>query len=252
MTPEERLDQLEQENRELREQLARKDEQIEQLIHQVQALQDRLSKNSHNSSLPPSSDRFVRQPKSLRKKSGKKPGGQSGHPGSTLPFCEQPDEILLHQVTRRQHCQADLTASPVLLRERRQVVDIPAPRLLVQEHQSEQKRCPPCGQVTIAPFPEGVMAPVQYGNRIEAIAVYLVEQQLLPWARACEVRSDLLGIQISEGTLQKVIERCAHHLSPVEEQLKAALIKAAVLHQDETGLYAKGSAVGCMSAVLPT
>lgn len=240
MTPEERLDQLEQENRELREQLARKDEQIEQLIQQIQALQDRLAKNSHNSGLPPSSDRFVRQPKSLRKKSGKKPGGQTGHPGSTLQFCEQPDEILLHQVTRCQHCQADLTASPVLLRERRQVVDIPAPRLLVQEHQSEQKWCPTCGQVTIAPFPEGVMAPVQYGNRIEAIAAYLVEQQLLPWARACEVLSDLLGIQMSEGTLARVIERCAHHLFPVEEQLKAALIKAAVLHQDETGLYVKG------------
>jgi transposase len=240
MTPEERLDQLEQENRELREQLARKDEQIEQLIQQIQALQDRLAKKSHNSGLPPSSDRFVRQPKSLRKKSGKKPGGQTGHPGSTLQFCEQPDEILLHQVTRCQHCQADLTASPVLLRERRQVVDIPAPRLLVQEHQSEQKWCSTCGQVTIAPFPEGVMAPVQYGNRIEAIAVYLVEQQLLPWSRACEVLSDLLGIQMSEGTLARVIERCAHHLSPVEEQLKAALIKAAVLHQDETGLHVKG------------
>src|SRR5690349_2197147 len=113
MTSEERLDQLEQENRELRERLARKDEQIEQLIHQVQALQNRLGKNSRNSSLPPSSDRFVRQPKSLRKKSGKKPGGQTGHPGSTLQLCDQPDEILLHQVTHSQHCQADLSASPV-------------------------------------------------------------------------------------------------------------------------------------------
>lgn len=240
MTPEERLNQLEQENRELREHLARKDEQIEQLIHQVQALQDRLSKNSHNSSLPPSSDRFVRQPKSLRKKSGKKPGGQTGHAGSTLQFCEQPDEILLHQVTQCQHCQADLLAEPALLRERRQVVDIPVPRLFVQEHQSEQKWCPSCAQVTIAPFPEGVMAPVQYGNRIEAIAVYLVEHQLLPWARACEVLCDLLGIQMSEGTLAKGIERCAHHLSPIEERLKQALIEAQVLHQDETGLYVKG------------
>lgn len=240
MTPEERLDQLEQENRELREQLAKKDEQIEQLIHQVQTLQDRLGKNSRNSSLPPSSDRFVRQPKSLRKKSGKKPGGQTGHPGSTLQLCDQPDEILLHQVTQCQHCQADLSASPVLLRERRQVVDVPAPRLWVQEHQSEQKWCSSCGHVTTAPFPEGVMASVQYGNRIEAIAIYLIEQQLLPWARACEVLSDLLGIQMSEGTLAKVIERCAHHLSPVEEQIKQALIEAQVLHQDETGLYVKG------------
>src|SRR5215469_18574148 len=121
MTPEERLQQLEQENRDVREQLAHRDERIEQLIEQVKALEERLAKNSRNSSLPPSSDRFVRQPKSLRKKSGKKAGGQPGHPGSTLQLCEEPDEIRLHQVTRCQHCQADLTASPVLLRERRQV-----------------------------------------------------------------------------------------------------------------------------------
>ncbi len=241
MTPEERLDQLEQENRELREQLAKKDEQIAQLIHQVQALQDQLSKNSRNSSLPPSSDRFVRQPKSLRKKSGKRPGGQTGHPGSTLQLCEEPDEILLHQVTRCQYCQSDLTTLPALCRERRQVVDLPEPRLVIQEHQSEQKWCPSCGQITMAPFPSGVMAPVQYGNRIGAIAVYLVEQQLLPWARACEVLSDLLGIQMSEGTLARVIERCAQNLTHVEEQLKRALIAAPVLHQDETGLYVKGT-----------
>jgi transposase len=240
MTPEERLHQLEQENRDLREQLARKEELIDQLTQRLAALEEQISKNSRNSSLPPSSDRFVRQPKSLRTKSGKKPGGQVKHPGSTLVMSEQPDEIRLHQVETCQHCQANLRAEPVLFRERRQVVDVPPERLLVCEHQVEQKWCPSCGQVTMAPFPDAVVAPVQYGTRIGAIAVYLVEQQLLPWARACEVLSDLLGVQMSEGTLCSLIERCAHNLLPVEDQLKAALRKATVLHQDETGLYLKG------------
>jgi len=76
--------------------------------------------------------------------------------------------------------------------------------------------------------------------RLGATAVYLVQQQLLPWARACEVLSDLVGAQISEGTLASLIERCAQNLGEVEEQIKQALVKADVLHQDETGLYVKG------------
>lgn len=73
------------------------------------------------------------------------------------------------------------------------------------------------------------------------MAVYLVQQQLVPWARACEILSDLLGIQLSEGSLARLIERCAANLIGVEERVKQALIQAPVLHQDETGLYVKGA-----------
>src|SRR6266704_2446533 len=106
MTPEERRHQLEQENRDLRFQLARKDELIDQLTQRLVALEEQVSKNSRNSSLPPSSDRFARQPKSLRKKSGKKPGGQQGHPGKTLLFSPCPDEVIVHPVERCEQCQA--------------------------------------------------------------------------------------------------------------------------------------------------
>jgi transposase len=124
--------------------------------------------------------------------------------------------------------------------ERRQVVDIPAPRLLVHEHQAERKQCPTCQQITTAAFPVGVEAPVQYGMRLGAMALYLVHQQLLPWARTCEVLADLLGAPISEGTLASLTQRCAGNLGEIEAQIKQALIKAEVLHQDETGLYVKG------------
>ncbi len=231
---------MEQENTVLREQLTQRDELIEQLQQRIQLLEERLSKNSHNSHLPPSSDRFVRQPKSLRTKSGKKPGGQEGHPGKTLMWNETPDEVIVHPVTCCEHCQSDLQAVIPVQIERRQVVDVPAPRLLVQEHQAERKQCPDCHQITAAPFPAGVDAPIQYGMRLGATAVYLVQQQLLPWARACEVLSDLVGAEISEGTLASLIERCAQNLRAVEEHIKEALVQAEVLHQDETGLYVKG------------
>jgi len=261
MTAEEELFQLRREKSQWQEQLAQRDELIAQmrqqlvqrdeliaqmqqqqavLSEQVQALQDQLKKDSHNSHLPPSSDRFHRQPKSLREKSGKKAGGQPGHAGSTLQLSQTPDRVIVHPVEHCQHCQRDLREVESLAVERRQVIDLPPKRVLVIEHQAEQKCCPTCQQISIAAFPENVSAPVQYGAAFGAVGVYLVQQQLLPYERACEVMQDLLGPSMSEGTLQTLVQRCAERLSPVEAQIKAALSQAPVLHQDETGLYVAG------------
>ena len=247
MTAEEELIQLRQKNRLLQEQVEAQgqtillqQEQISTLIKQVQELQARLAKDSHNSHLPPSSDRFARQPRSLRQKSGKKPGGQKGHPGTTLKFSQTPDEVIVHAVERCEHCQQDLTSIAPVAVERRQVIDLPPPRLLVREHQAESKCCPHCQQRTSAPFPADVRAPVQYGASIGARAVYLSQQQLLPFARVCEVMEDLLGISPSEGSLQQAIENCHRTLQDVEEQIKQALREAEVIHQDETGCYVAG------------
>src|SRR6266478_4119214 len=241
MTPEEELLQLRREKSQWQEQLAQRDEriaqmqqQLELLSEQVQVLQEQLKKDSHNSHLPPSSDRFHRQPKSLRKKSGKKPGGQTDHPGSTLQMSQTPDTVIVHPVEHCQHCQHDLREGAALQVERRQVVDLPPKRVLVIEHQAEQKWCPVCQQVSAAPFPEEVRAPVQYGAALGAIAVYLVQQQLLPYERASEVMQDLLGSGMCVGTLQTLVQRCAASLEPVEQQIKVALSQGPVLHQDET------------------
>lgn len=124
MTPEEELIHLRQENQALRERARLQQAVIDQqqllieglqqqadlLKEQVQALQEPLKKDSHNSHLPPAADRFHRQPKSLRKKSEQKPGGQSGHPGSTLMLSPSPDLVIVHPVERCQHCQRDLCA----------------------------------------------------------------------------------------------------------------------------------------------
>jgi transposase len=261
MTMEEELLALREENKVLREQLAQRDELIEhqqallaqqnaviqqhaeqmsRLSEQVKSLRERLSKDSHNSHLPPSSDRFGGKRKSLRIKSEKPSGGQAGHPGASLLFSSTPDEITPLLVERCEVCQQDLHAVAACGRERRQVVDVPAPRLLVREYQAEQKQCPTCQQITIAAFPAGVQAPVQYGPHVGAMAVYLVHQQLLPLARACEVMEDLLGVHMSEGTIWELIKRCAGQLAPVEQQIKEALIQSEVIHQDETGLRVEG------------
>src|SRR5215471_18089866 len=140
MTIEEELKQLREENKVLREQLAQRDELIQQqqallaeqnaliqhhgeqmssLSEQLKALQDRLAKDSHNSHLPPSSDRFVRKPKSLRQKSEKQSGGQPGHRGSSLSWSSTPDEIIEQGVERCEVCQHDLHAVATCGGERR-------------------------------------------------------------------------------------------------------------------------------------
>ena len=220
--------------------MARQDELIEQLQQRLQALEERQGKDSHNSHLPPSSDRFARQPKSLRKKSGKKSGGQEGHVGTTLQMSQTPDAVVVHVVECCAHCQQDLRQVAAVAIEKRQVIELPPPRVLVREHQAESKQCPHCHRRTTAPFPGGVRAPVQYGASIGARAVYLSQQQLLPFARVCEVMQDLLGVALSEGSLHEVIERCHSQLGGVEPQIKAALRAAEVIHQDETGLYVGG------------
>ena len=139
MTKDEELEQLRAEKRVLCEALQRKDEELEQsrkanqdlreglkqaiiaieyLQERVKSLEGQQAKDSHNSSLPPSSDHFVRPPKSLRKKSGKKPGGQKGHRGHHLRQVEIPDQVLIHPVERCEYCQHDLRERPADLRSR--------------------------------------------------------------------------------------------------------------------------------------
>lgn len=240
MTSHERLIELEQENTWLKEQLEQRDELIAQLQQRLEVLEKRMNKDSHNSHLPPSSDRFVRQRKSLRVKSDKQTGGQPGHPGASLQVSSSPDEIIEARVEVCERCQHDLRSTTACAQERRQVVDVPSPRLLVREYQIEQKRCPSCQHLTRSVFPDGVQAPIQYGPHVGAIAVYLVHQQLLPLARACEVMSDLLGVAMSEGTVADLLTRCAKHLAPVEQRVKEALRQAEMVHQDETGLRVAG------------
>jgi transposase len=240
MKPEDEVIQLQAEKQALQEQLAQRDELIAALLKRVQVLEERLVKDSHNSHLPPSSDRFARQPKSLRQKSGKKPGGQKGHQGQSLPLSETPDEVIVQTLEQCAHCGQDLREVAPSGVERRQIFDLPEPRLRVWEYQAEQKVCPSCQTSLTAAFPAEVRAPIQYGSRLGAIAVYLVEQQLLPWERACEVLHDLLGVQMSQGTLASLIARCAKELEPIEELTKEALKTAEVLHQDESGCYVAG------------
>lgn len=210
--------------------------QVEVLQERVKTLERQAAKDSHNSSLPPSSDRFVRVPKSLRKKSGKKPGGQPGHAGHALRQVQTPDEIVVHRVECCAHCQHDLSTFPPRVAERRQVFDLPVKRLWITEHQAQEKQCPACWHLTRAPFPAEVTAPAQYGSRVQTIATYLVASQCVPYARASQLLQDLFGVDLSPASIARFIDGCHQHLAEWEAALKTAILKVRVLHQDETGM----------------
>ena len=199
MTQEEELQALREENAVLKAQVAELlplKEQVAHLQEQVKQLRSRLAKDSHNSHLPPSSERFGRKKKtrSLRKRSGKKPGGQAEHPGETIQWCSHPDENIRHAVLACGHCQAELSSVEAQMVEARQLIELPSKRHVVIEHQAEQKWCPQCGEVSTAAFPEQVRARVQYGSSVAAAASLLVVQHLIPLARTAEVLFDLLGV----------------------------------------------------------
>ncbi|MGO8948660.1 MAG: IS66 family transposase [Ktedonobacterales bacterium] len=244
MNQEARLAELEAENAVLREQVRELPllrEQVVWLAGRVQELEARLAKDSHNSSKPPSSDGLARKTKSLRRRSGKKPGGQIGHRGDTLRLVATPDAVVAHRPTTCMSCQCVLPLeAAVVVRERRQVHELPPVRLVVTEHQALQVRCPSCQAVTAAAFPAEVPSRVQYGPRLRALAVYLVEQQLVPYGRVREVFADLLGAALSVGTVVDWVSQAATALEPVEAAIKAALSQAAVLHSDETGVRQAG------------
>lgn len=228
---------------ERQEQMTAQEQQIVALTARVKELADRLASDSHNSSQPPSSDGFTqKKARSLRQASGKKPGGQPGHPGSTLRFSETPDEVVTHRPAACRAGGEALAGEPATSAERRQVVDLPPLALAVVEHRAERKACPRCGVTTAAGFPEALTQPVQYGPRLQALGVYLIEYQLLPYHRASELLADVFGGAPSEGTLVSAVERCAAGLVETEAAIKEALRQAAVGHFDESGLRDRGEA----------
>lgn len=207
--------------------LRRRNTELEQLV----------TKDSHNSSRPPSSDPpWAKRTKSLRRPSGRRVGGQPGHAGHTLRLTPKPQRVVTHRPERCRHCSCSLAGARAAGVERRQVIELMPARLRVTEHRAEVVRCTSCGGRTKASFPSGVTATVQYGPSVLARALYLHDYQLLPYARAGEAMKELFGCAISAGTLSSAVRRCAMGLVETELKIKKGLRRSPIIHADETGL----------------
>ena len=210
------------------------------LRQRVKELEERLAKNSSNSSKPPSSDGLNKpKPKNLRGRTDRKAGGQPGRNGVNLKTVDDPDHIIPHRVETCD-CGCDLKEEPVIKVEKRQVHDIPPVKIEVTEHRVEVKMCPDCGKKNKGGFPDNVKIQAQYGERIKAIAGYMMNYQLVPFARTAELLSDLFGAPISEGTLGNIKRKFSMAVSPGVDVIKQLIGNAPVVGFDESGAHVDG------------
>ena len=207
-------------------------------------LRRRLDLDSSTRSKPPSSDGLKKKPRvsgSLRSRSGKTSGGQTGHKGDTLKLVETPDRIEPHTADACRHCRALLAVSMQTGVERRQVFDLSEKLIEVTEHQASVYRCSACGGETKADFPRDVAAPAQYGERIRAVAIYLSVQQLIPEDRVAQTMNDLFGAPLlCPASLTAWVNDKAAAFAVVTARIAELAAAAPVRCLDETGFRIAG------------
>jgi transposase len=220
--------------------LGRAVEELARAGERIAELEARLRQTPRNSSRPPSSEGLGKPaPGSLRKKSGRKPGGQDGHEGRTLAQVARPDRELRHEPGCCGRCGAGLAGRPVTGVERRQVFDLPEAAAVVTEHQLIERECG-CGQRTRAAAPPGAEGPVQYGPRIAAVIVYLHAGQFLSKNRTAQALAELFGIPLSPGTVAALTARAAGQLGGFLEHVRGQIAASGVAGFDETGFRVAG------------
>jgi transposase len=219
--------------------------QIAALEAEVADLRRRLGQDSSNSSKPPSSDGLGKKPRnagSLRAASGKASGGQKGHKGGRLRQVADPDCVVRHEACVCRHCRSPLEPKSAIGVETRPVFDLPERPLMVTEHQASIYRCAHCRGVTKAAFPEGVVSPAQYGERLKAAAIYLNIQQLIPEDRTAQALSDLIGAPlICPASIVAWVGKKAQELQQVYQRIGERVAEAKVRCLDETGFRIAGS-----------
>ena len=211
---------------------------IDGLMKQIEELERRLEQNSRNSHKPPSSDGLQKKPAFPRSKGGKR-GGQTGHKGNTLKMVAQPDHIQECDV-KVCSCGADLSSSVWQIKERRQVFDLPAPKLEITEYRSMQCKCCCCGREVQGIFPDAVAAPVQYGNGVKALVALLGTGYHLSYQNIQQLFSDLFGYCLNENTMVHANQQCYTGLESSQQAIRKAIEESAVNHFDETGHRVEG------------
>src|SRR5487761_1514678 len=220
-------------------QLAARDAQVAALAAQVEELRRLLGKDSSTSSKPPSSDSpYKKKPRdrSLRGRSGRRPGKQPGAESSTLRQSPDPGETVFCGPAACGCCGHGLGGEPVLgTPQKRQVFEAsPPPPPTVTEYQVAAKECPECGEVSVGLAPAGVTGRVQYGPGVHAKAALAVCAHYLPVARAAKLVAALTGVNVSAGFVAGIRGKAAARLGPFMDRVRELLHAAPVLYADET------------------
>lgn len=214
------------------------EEKVELLLDLLQ--KKNVKKDSHNSSLPPSSDLFSKN-KSLRPVSTRPNGGQIGHKGSTLEMSETPDKIIDLKSDFCSVCGQSLAGELFTLKAKRQVIEIPPIIPIYEEYRQYICQCPTCQHQQLADFPLGVNAPIQYGSSVETLVGYFSVYQFIPFKRLQSLFSQLFLLSLSQGSIGNILERSAQKCQGVYQEIKTQILQSSVVGSDETGAKVNGA-----------
>ena len=228
----------------LQEQVALQAQQIKLLESKVLLLLEQIQrlgihKDSHNSSLPPSSD-IIPVVKNLRTPSIRKSGGQPAHAGHTLAIKDTPDKIIELKSLFCNNCGQSLSQESYLLKSKRQVVEIPPIQPIYEEYRQYSCECPRCKHEQIADFPLGVNAPIQYGSSVQTLISYFSVYQFIPFKRLQNLFSQVFSVPLSEGSIGNILERSAQKCEGVYQIIKQQIADSSVVGADETGAKVNG------------
>ncbi len=209
----------------------------------IKKLEERVGRNSSNSSRPPSSDLPHDKRKRDRsgKSSGRKQGGQPGHPGSGRALLDTSavEHLIEHFPSACDHCEGALPAVPDGDPLREQITEIPPVRPVVTEHQFHGVVCPGCAKRTVAKrgpdLPRG-----SFGPRAEAAVIYLTGAARLSVRETRSALCDLFAMPISTGAICRIRKRASDALAPTYDDALQAVRGAPVVHADETPWYLFG------------
>jgi transposase len=210
--------------------------EILELKRENAELKARLNQNSQNSSRPPSSDGYRKAAKITKKESDKLAGGQMGHQGNTQRQVDNPDQIVSCLPSQCTCGHEFIENDEKVLQFKRQVFEIPQPKLSVTEYQIFGCKCPHCGKISQGESPVHVHSAVQYGNMVKAFVVLLNNEYKMPIHKIGELFNSMYGYSINESTIVTMLGSCYDKLSATEELIKEKIKACEIGHVDETGI----------------
>lgn len=220
--------------------LKKKEVEIEELRKRLSKYEE-PPKNSGNSSTPPSKekmkDEIVRRTKSLRKPSGKKPGGQLGHEGNTLKLTDGADYIVKESAEICDACGDSLAGCDTELDYITQIISLPELKPLITEVRHYVKVCRTCGKRVKSHAERRRSNAVVYDASVRGLVVYLSAVQFLPYNRIASFFKEVFGLEISQGSMVNWINEAKRAAGPAIEKIKEYIMQSAVVGFDESGCY---------------
>ncbi len=235
----ETIDALHTDNVNLRRNTDRLQKEIRMLRKRLEKY-EKPDKNSGNSSTPPSKekmkDEVVRRTKSLRRKSGLKPGGQPGHEGHNKCMVKEPDVIDDCMSRYCRECGRDLSDIKGELDYVSQVVDLPTIAPITTEYRHYKKVCT-CGCCNKAYEPRKRGNQITFGRNIKTIVTYMNVVQCIPYERLASLMDEIFAVRISQGTIKNFVQEAMRKSQPAIKLLEDMLKKSPVVGFDESGCY---------------